>query len=87
MKLSVMLSVISLSSFLTVVAMFDPCPGADDCSEFAEGVKSGEIDPRTSSNMIAYYPGSDGKTRFFIFQSKIRAIAEDSFGPPIQVIH
>lgn len=73
MKILSILSVISISVFFIVYANFDPCPGYDTCSDFAEGIKTGEADPLTASNLISYLPTVDGKTRLIIVQAKARA--------------
>jgi hypothetical protein len=50
------------------------CPGYDTCAEFAEGIKIGEADPTTASNLIQYLPEGDKKTKNFIINAKINEV-------------
>lgn len=74
MKIMRVVSAISIVTFFIVYASIDPCPGYDTCTEFAEGIKAGEADPMTASNLIQYLPVADAKTKKFILDAKINAV-------------
>jgi hypothetical protein len=71
-----MLLAISLLISINVFFLFDPCPGYDSCSEFADGVKAGEADPRDVSDLVQYMVTVDSETRYFLLDAKVKALGE-----------